>query len=130
MSNIYLSSTFEDLKEYRDLAGRALRKLQHRVIGMEDYVASDERPLDKCLQDVARCDINPDQPGGHAGADQAAYPSDPVHIGLVVAAVAVVAALGAEQTLLLVVAQHPLRHAGAVRELADPHRSPKWSGKA
>jgi hypothetical protein len=27
------------------------------VIAMEDYVATDERPLDKCLADVASCDI-------------------------------------------------------------------------
>jgi hypothetical protein len=57
MSTIYLSSTYEDLKEYRDAAGRALRRLNHQVVGMEDYVASDERPLEKCLKDVARCQI-------------------------------------------------------------------------
>jgi hypothetical protein len=31
--------------------------MEHTVIGMEDYVAADERPLDKCLRDVARSDV-------------------------------------------------------------------------
>jgi hypothetical protein len=31
--------------------------MRHTVIGMEDYAAADERPLDKCLADVADCDI-------------------------------------------------------------------------
>lgn len=29
----------------------------HQVIGMEDYAAADERPLDKCLQDIGTVDI-------------------------------------------------------------------------
>ena len=54
---IYLSSTFEDLKAHRQEVGLALRRLGHTVIGMEDYVAADERPLDKCLKDVRACDV-------------------------------------------------------------------------
>jgi hypothetical protein len=27
------------------------------VVSMEDYTASDERPLDKCLADVGECDV-------------------------------------------------------------------------
>ena len=55
MSKIYLSSTFEDLKAYREAVYRALRQLRHDVVSMEDYVASTQRPLDKCLADVAAC---------------------------------------------------------------------------
>ncbi|WP_298828378.1 DUF4062 domain-containing protein [uncultured Piscinibacter sp.] len=55
MSKIYLSSTFEDLKAYRDAVYRVLRQLRHDVVSMEDYVASPQRPLDKCLADVAAC---------------------------------------------------------------------------
>ena len=55
MHKIYLSSTFEDLKPYRDAVYRALRQLRHDVVSMEDYVASGQRPLDKCLSDVAAC---------------------------------------------------------------------------
>ncbi len=56
MSRIYLSSTFEDLKAHREAVYRTLRQLRHDVVSMEDYVASAQRPLDKCLADVADCD--------------------------------------------------------------------------
>ena len=56
MSKIYLSSTFEDLKLHREAVYRALRQLRHDVVSMEDYVASSERPLERCLADVAACD--------------------------------------------------------------------------
>jgi hypothetical protein len=31
--------------------------MRHDVVAMEHYVATDQRPLDKCLADVAECDI-------------------------------------------------------------------------
>ncbi|MGH9846880.1 MAG: DUF4062 domain-containing protein, partial [Blastocatellia bacterium] len=57
MAKIYVSSTFSDLKECRAAVYDALRALRHDVIAMEDYVVSDQRPLDKCLADVAACEI-------------------------------------------------------------------------
>ncbi|BCG02007.1 hypothetical protein PPGU19_065750 (plasmid) [Paraburkholderia sp. PGU19] len=54
---IYLSSTFEDLREYRAAVFDALEKAGLDVVRMEAYTASDERPLERCLSDVARCDI-------------------------------------------------------------------------
>lgn len=57
MAKIYVSSTYSDLKEYREKVYHKLRELQHDVIAMEDYVASDQRPLDRCLKDVARSDL-------------------------------------------------------------------------
>src|SRR4051794_34135141 len=57
MARIYLSSTFEDLQEYRTAVYHTLRQMHHDVISMEDYVAGDERPLDKCLADVAACEV-------------------------------------------------------------------------
>ena len=57
MARIYVSSTYKDLTDYREVVYRTLRQLQHDVIAMEDYVATDARPLDKCLQDVAGCDL-------------------------------------------------------------------------
>ena len=54
---IYLSATYGDLKEHREKVYRALRQLGHDAIAMEDYVATDQRPLDKCLEDVAGCDL-------------------------------------------------------------------------
>jgi hypothetical protein len=43
--------------EFREAVYGALRKLRHDVVAMEDYVAADERPLDRCLADVATCDL-------------------------------------------------------------------------
>lgn len=57
MATVYLSSTYEDLKDYRRAAFEALRKSGHHVIAMEDYVATDQRPVHKCLQDVRQADI-------------------------------------------------------------------------
>jgi hypothetical protein len=57
MAKIYISSTFRDLIEYRKSVAHALRTTRHQVISMEEYVAAPERPLKKCLEDVAACDI-------------------------------------------------------------------------
>lgn len=57
MALIYISSTYSDLMDAREAVYRALRKMRHDVIAMEDYVAMDQRPLEKCLSDVANCDI-------------------------------------------------------------------------
>ncbi len=57
MAKIYISSTFEDLKDYRAAAYRRLRQMRHDVISMEDYNAGDSRPLEKCLADVAASEI-------------------------------------------------------------------------
>src|ERR1700730_353795 len=53
----YLSSTYSDLKECREVVYDTLRKMRYDVIAMEDYVATDQRPLEKCLADVAACDL-------------------------------------------------------------------------
>jgi hypothetical protein len=57
VARIYISATYSDLKECREAVYRALRSMKHDVIAMEDYVAADERSLDKCLADVASCDL-------------------------------------------------------------------------
>jgi hypothetical protein len=57
MARIYVSSTYGDLKEHREKVYRVLRRLGHDAIAMEDDVAADQRPLAKCLADVARCDL-------------------------------------------------------------------------
>jgi len=57
MARIYISSTYEDLKEYREAAWRALEQAGHSAVAMEQYVAADQRPLARCLDDVTRCDI-------------------------------------------------------------------------
>ena len=57
MARIYISSTYGDLKEHREKVYRVLRQLGHDAVAMEDYVAADQRPLAKCLADVAACDV-------------------------------------------------------------------------
>jgi len=55
---VYISSTYRDLKDYRESVYIALRKMKKiNVIAMEDYVAMDHRPVDKCLFDVSTCDV-------------------------------------------------------------------------
>jgi|GEM_PF-1406787 len=56
-TTIYLSSTYEDLKDYRRVVFEALRQSGYDVIAMEDYVATDQRPVDKCLKDVERANL-------------------------------------------------------------------------
>ena len=43
--------------EHRQKVYDILRKMRYDVIATEDSVATDERPVDKCLADVASCDL-------------------------------------------------------------------------
>jgi uncharacterized protein DUF4062 len=55
--SVYVSSTYQDLKEYRQAVHGVLAKMRYNVIAMEDYVARDNRMVDQVLRDVADCDI-------------------------------------------------------------------------
>jgi hypothetical protein len=57
MKSVYVSSTFEDLKPYRESVYRGLSKMRYDVRAMEDYVARDGRMVDAVVDDVASCDI-------------------------------------------------------------------------
>jgi Domain of unknown function (DUF4062) len=57
MKTAYVSSTYKDLKEHREAVYKALRKIRYDVICMEDYVATDERNVDKCCAHASGCDI-------------------------------------------------------------------------
>ncbi|MBS1616599.1 MAG: DUF4062 domain-containing protein [Bacteroidetes bacterium] len=59
MTTVYLSSTFQDLKEYREEVLRYFRPLkdQFRMLNMEDYTAEDRSAYDKCMMDVRQCDL-------------------------------------------------------------------------
>jgi len=39
MARIYISSTYEDLTKEREAAAKAVRRLGHQTVCMEDYVA-------------------------------------------------------------------------------------------
>lgn len=57
MYQVYISSTYQDLQDIREIAAKAVRHLQCRAVAMEDYLASDERPLDRCLADVRASNV-------------------------------------------------------------------------
>jgi hypothetical protein len=57
MATIYISSTYDDLIPFRRMVFDSLVSLGHRVLAMEHYLAADDRPLDRCLRDVASCDV-------------------------------------------------------------------------
>lgn len=54
---IYISSTYQDLIDHRSAVDRTLRRMGHDVIGMEQYVAEGNKPLDRCLADVRLADL-------------------------------------------------------------------------
>src|SRR5689334_21972167 len=57
MTTIYLSSTYADLVPFRKTVIEALTSLGHRVLAMEQYLAADDRPVQRCLQDVGSSDL-------------------------------------------------------------------------
>jgi formylglycine-generating enzyme required for sulfatase activity len=54
---VYVSSTFIDLEGHRAALKTALERARYDVECMEKYTAFDERPLDRCLADVAATDV-------------------------------------------------------------------------
>ena len=51
---IFVSSSFEDLREHRAAAIRVLRQLGHEVLAMEDMISGSAAPLAKVLEMVDR----------------------------------------------------------------------------
>ena len=51
---IFVSSSFEDLKEHRAAAIRVLRQLGHQVLAMEDMTAGASAPISKVVEMVDR----------------------------------------------------------------------------
>lgn len=54
---VYLSSTFQDLRDHREAVDRTLRRMGHDVIGMEQYAAEGSQPVERCLRDVRIADV-------------------------------------------------------------------------
>jgi uncharacterized protein DUF4062 len=54
---VYISSTYQDLIDYRASVDRALRRMGHDVIGMEQYVAEGSKPVERCKLDVRASDV-------------------------------------------------------------------------
>ena len=53
---LFISSTYRDLKPEREAVQEALRKGDSLPWGMEFFVSEPRRPLDVCLQELERCD--------------------------------------------------------------------------
>jgi GTPase SAR1 family protein len=53
----YVSATFKDLQPHRRIVQVVLERFGYENVAMEYYFAEDVRPLDKCLRDVAECDL-------------------------------------------------------------------------
>ncbi len=56
MFKVYISSTFDDLEDFRRAALDAVLVAKYLPVGMEHYRAGEGPPLDRCLQDVRTCD--------------------------------------------------------------------------
>jgi hypothetical protein len=57
MKKVYVSATYNDLKDHREAVTRALQRMGYDVRCMENYVATDERVDARCKADVAECDF-------------------------------------------------------------------------
>ena len=57
MARAFVSSTFRDLKDHREAVYVALRRLGHQSVAMEQWVASDQAPLDRSLEAVRDSDV-------------------------------------------------------------------------
>ena len=57
MTKVFVSSTYNDLVTYRDVVQRVMRQAGAVAVGMEDFGARDERPLDESLAVVAESDV-------------------------------------------------------------------------
>jgi hypothetical protein len=57
MKEIYISSTTDDLLSYREVVYDALRKLNMHVRSMDDYLPVSKPTVERCQDDVTRCDI-------------------------------------------------------------------------
>jgi uncharacterized protein DUF4062 len=54
---VFVGSTYEDLKEYRDAARDALHRLETIVRGMEYFGSKPGTPKDECLKAVQSCRV-------------------------------------------------------------------------
>lgn len=54
---VFVSSTYEDLKDYRATTIKAIRRFGWLTEAMENFVSQDARPKDECLELVRQCDV-------------------------------------------------------------------------
>jgi hypothetical protein len=57
VARVFISSTFQDLKDHREAVYVALRRLGHESVAVEDWAATDQPPLERSLADVRASDV-------------------------------------------------------------------------
>jgi Domain of unknown function (DUF4062)/inactive STAND len=57
MARIYISSTSEDLREERDQVRNTIMAWHHEPAAMEWYGADEQAPVERCIDDVRKCDF-------------------------------------------------------------------------
>jgi hypothetical protein len=57
VARVFISSTFEDLKDHIDAVYLAVRRLGHRAEAVEYLAATEQRPLERSLADVCEADV-------------------------------------------------------------------------
>lgn len=57
MARVFISSTFQDLRAYREAVYVAARRLGHESIAVEDWAATDQPPLERSLADVRASEV-------------------------------------------------------------------------
>ena len=55
LRNVFISSTIDDLQNYRLETTNVIRKLGWLSIASEDLVSRDDRPKDACIELVRKC---------------------------------------------------------------------------
>jgi hypothetical protein len=55
--NVFVGSTYQDLKEYRKAVENAILCKGMYPIGMEYFGASEKRPIEECLENVRKSDV-------------------------------------------------------------------------
>jgi len=54
VKQVFISSTYKDLRKYRKAVIQAVSRFQWFAVVMEDFVAQDNRPKDLCLNKVSK----------------------------------------------------------------------------
>lgn len=54
---VFVSSTYDDLRDHRDAVRQALHRLETLVRGMESFGSRPGRPKDECLAEVRKCRV-------------------------------------------------------------------------
>jgi len=57
IKQVFLSSTYNDLVGYREVAVETIRRFGWLSVAMEDFLSKDERPKEFCLDLIKKCDL-------------------------------------------------------------------------